>query len=140
MADDLGHLTFEVGTTTCAVAVDAVMEVLRVEEAQLLPGAGRTPDGELVLADVRGACYPVLDLRRDGGAGGEGGDLVVPRYADQAGLLVDRVLSVERAGALQASATPGSVLPAYARGVLRATGGGPAVLLVELPPVPGRHP
>jgi chemotaxis signal transduction protein len=87
---------------------------------------------ELGLVDVRGASVPVLDLRS---APTIVGDLIVPRYQDQVGLLVDRVTSVRRPGALIVDAVSGPALPPYASAVLRPTEGGNPMLLVDLPRV-----
>ncbi len=134
MSEVGGHLTFEVGTTSFAVDVADVMEVLRASEVRRLPGSGRTLSGrELGLVDVRGACVPVLDLRSDLTVVG---DVVVPRYQDQAGLLVDRVTSVQRPGALLVDPVTGPALPSYASAVLRPADGGTPMLLVDLPRVP----
>ncbi|HEY7859168.1 MAG TPA: chemotaxis protein CheW [Candidatus Nanopelagicales bacterium] len=134
MSDVGGHLTFEVGRTSFAVDVADVMEVLRASEVRRLPGSGRTLSGrELCLVDVRGASVPVLDLRSEPTVVG---DLIVPRYEDQVGLLVDRVTSVQRPGALILDPATGPALPSYASAVLRPAEGGTPMLLVELPRVP----
>lgn len=138
MSQTAGHLTFEVGVTSFAVDVVEVMEVLRTTQVHQLPGSGRTVHGrELGLVDFRGTCVPVLDLRSDPAVVG---DVVVPRYEDQVGLVVDRVTSVQRPGALVPEPVAGQVLPSYASGVLRPVDGGPPLLLVDLPPVPGPQP
>lgn len=134
MSEDAGHLTFEVGASCFAVDVAEVMEVLRTSEVRALPGSGRTVHGrELALVDFRGTCVPVLDLRSDPSVPG---DVVVPRYEDQAGLVVDRVTSVQRPGALLLDPVAGPALPSYASGVLRPADGGDPMLLVALPLVP----
>lgn len=140
---ETGYVTFEVGTTTFAVAVGEVREVLRTGEVRLLPSSERTVAGRaLTLVDARGAAVPVLDLRGDRsvhhGASVPAvieADVLLARDAGRAGLVVDRVLAVLRPGELVAETSDSPALPSYAVGILRPAAGGDPVLLVTLPEV-----
>jgi chemotaxis signal transduction protein len=128
-----GHVTFEVRGAGFAVAVADVKEVLRVAEVRLLPSSDRTVAGRaLTLVDSGGRSLPALDLRadRDGP-----GDVLVARAEGRAGLVVDTVSAVLRAGELVAEPVAERALPSYAVGVVRPAGGGEPRLLVSLPEV-----
>ena len=128
-----GHLVFEVGGTRFALDVSDVTEVLRATEVRAMPMSERSLAGRgLGLVDARGRSVPVLDLRSDLT---RPGDVVVPVRRDLAGLVVDRVVSVLRAGVLLPESDLPPALPSYARGVLRPAGGGDALLWVVFPEV-----
>jgi chemotaxis signal transduction protein len=129
-----GHLVFEVGGTRFALDVSDVTEVLRATEVRTMPVSGRSLAGRgLGLVDARGRSVPVLDLRSDLT---RPGDVVVPVRRDLAGLVVDHVVSVLRAGVLLPESDFPPALPSYARGVLRPAGGGDSLLWVAFPEVP----
>ena len=129
-----GHLVFEVGGTRFALEVSDVTEVFRATEVRAMPASERSLAGRsLGLVDARGRSVPVLDLRSDLTCPG---DVVVPVRRDLAGLVVDHVVSVLRAGALLLEADLPPALPSYARGVLRPAGGGEPLLWVAFPEVP----
>lgn len=139
---ETGYVTFEVGTTTFAVAVGEVREVLRTGEVRLLPSSERTVAGRaLTLVDARGAAVPVLDLRGDRSvhhgasvpAAVIEADVLLARDPGRAGVVVDRVLAVLRPGELVAETSDSPALPSYAVGILRPATGGDPVLLVTLP-------
>ncbi len=140
---EAGYVTFEVGTTTFAVAVGEVREVLRTGAVRLLPSSERTVAGRaLTLVDARGAAVPVLDLRGDRSVHHGASvptaieaDVLLARDPGRAGVVVDRVIAVLRPGELVAETTDSPALPSYAVGVLRPAAGGAPVLLVSLPEV-----
>lgn len=125
-----GYVLFGVGSTTFAVAVGEVREVIRAARLELLPGAAPYGRG-LALVDVRGRSIPVVDLRESQDAPG---DVLLPVYRHHVGLVVDRVLAVRtpRDLAPEHDDVPGA-LPSYARGVLRPVDGGAPVLLIAMP-------
>lgn len=128
-----GYVTFEVRGAAFAVAVSDVKEVLRVAEVSLLPSSDRTVAGRaLILVDTGGRSLPALDLRADPD---RPGDVLVARADGRAGLLVDTVSAVLRAGELVAEPVAERALPSYAVGVVRPAGGGEPRLLVALPEV-----
>lgn len=128
-----GFVTFEVRGAAFAVGVADVAEVLRVTEVRLLPSSDRTVAGRpLTLVDTGGRSLPALDLRVDRD---RGGDVLVARTAGRAGLVVDTVSAVLRAGELVAEAVAERALPSYAVGVVRPVDGGEPRLLVALPEV-----
>ena len=129
--DTEGYVLFAVGATSFAVAVSEVREVVRAARLDLLPDL-RQPFGRgVALVDARGRAVPVIDLR---GRTDAPGDVLLPVYRHQVGLVVDRVLSVRTPLELvpEHEQVP-DALPSYARGVLRPVDGGDPVLLVELP-------
>ena len=130
-----GYVTFEVGSTTFAVGVAQVREVLRSADVALLPSSERTVAGRvLTLVDARGSTVPALHLRGDPELRG---DVLLARDTARAGLVVDRVTAVRRPGELVVDAASAAALPSYAIGVLRPPDGGTPVLLVRLPEVAG---
>ena len=129
---DAGHVLFLVGGTTFAVAIGDVREIARSPRLTRLPvldhGFGRA----VALVDVRGRSVPVVDLRPDGTADG---DVLLPLWRRQAGLVVDRVVAVTAPGELVPEpAPPAGVLPAQALGVVRPAAGGDAIIVVSMPP------
>jgi chemotaxis signal transduction protein len=127
-----GYVVFALGDACFAVPVDEVRAVVRTERVDLLPGGARPRYGRgVALVDVRGRAIPVVDLRSDPSVPGE---VLLPLYRHQVGLVVDRVVSVSSSRELvpEPDGLP-DVLPEYAQGVLRPVDGGPPVLLVELP-------
>lgn len=132
VGDDGGHVLFTVGGTTFAVAVGDVREITRAPQLTLLPEHGRAGYGLVVaLVDVRGRSVPVVDLRTDTT---RPGDVLLPVYRRDAGLVVDRVVTVTAAGELvpETEDVPGT-LPSWTRGVVRPVGGGDPVVVVALP-------
>jgi chemotaxis signal transduction protein len=130
-SDTEGYVLFAVGATSFAVAVSEVREVVRAARLDLLPDL-RQPFGRgVALVDARGRAIPVIDLR---GPTDAPGDVLLPVYRHQVGLVVDRVLSVRTPLELvpEHEHVP-DALPTYARGVLRPADGGDPVLLVKLP-------
>jgi chemotaxis signal transduction protein len=125
-----GYVLFAVGSTTFAVAVGEVREVIRAARLELLPGTAPYGRG-LALVDVRGRSIPVVDLRESQDAPG---DVLLPVYRHHVGLVVDRVLAVRTPRDLgpEHDDVPGA-LPSYARGVLRPVDGGAPVLLIAMP-------
>ena len=136
VAADGGHVLFAVGATTFAVAVGDVREITRAPRLQLLPESGRSGYGLAVaLVDVRGRSVPVVDLRTDPA---RAGDVLLPVYRRDAGLVVDRVVAVTAAGDLvpETEDVP-DTLPSWTRGVVRPVGGGDPVVVVALPDAAG---
>lgn len=126
-----GYVLFRVGDTAFAVPIGEVREIVRAVRLELLPSA-EVPLGHGVgLVDTRGRSIPVVDLRSDRA---EEGDVLLPVWRHQVGLVVDRVTSVQspRELALEHDEVP-AALPSYARGVLRPVDGGTPVLLIALP-------
>jgi len=122
--DGGGHVLLRVGRTTFALPVREVQEVVRTGHLVLLPASGRTvEDRPVALCDVRGRAVPVIDLRADPESPG---DVVVPVDRATIGAVVDRVVAVVGAGALEAEDVAAAGLPGYARGVLRPVVGGEA--------------
>src|SRR5437899_3454968 len=112
-----GHVTFRAGSSTFALEVHEVLEVLRSAELPVLTTTTHVLHGRAVLVvDARGRSTPLLDLRTDLD---EPGDVLVPVDRSCTGLLVDRVLSVLRPGELVAEPGVPDALPSYGRGVLR---------------------
>ena len=132
VGDDGGHVLFVVGGTTFAVAVGDVREISRAARLDLLPEPARAGYGVAVaLVDVRGRSVPVVDLRSDRS---RPGDVLLPVYRRNAGLVVDRVVTVTAAGELvpQTDDVP-DTLPSWTRGVVRPAEGGDPVVVVALP-------
>lgn len=132
VSQDGGHVLFTVGGTTFAVAVGDVREITRAPRLTLLPDQARDGYGlVLALVDVRGRSVPVVDLRTDRS---RPGDVLLPVYRRNAGLVVDRVVTVTAAGELvpETEDVPGT-LPSWTRGVVRPVGGGDPVVVVALP-------
>ena len=128
--DAEGYIIFSVAATTFAVAVTEVREVIRAVRLELLPGA-TTYGRRLGLVDVRGRTIPVVDLRVDID---ESGDVLLPVYRRNIGLVVDRVPSVQtRQDLVPEHDDVPNVLPSYARAVLRPSRGGAPVLLIAMP-------
>jgi chemotaxis signal transduction protein len=130
------HLLVRVGETSVAFPVSDVREVLRSAQVRMLGGGSLELYGRPVAhVDVRGRTVPVVDLRTDPS---EPGDVLLPLWRRQAGVVVDRVvrvlavddLVVETSAAVEA-------LPAYAHGVGRTVDDATPVLLVALPDLPG---
>ena len=129
-----GHVTFDVGDVTFALAVADVQEILRSGVAPVVVLSGRELHGRpLALVDARGRTVPVMDLRTDPDAPA---DVIVPFDRTTTGVLVDHVRAVVGPGALLVEADVPAALPSYALGVLRPAGGGAPVLLLSLPAVP----
>ncbi|HSN06185.1 MAG TPA: chemotaxis protein CheW [Candidatus Angelobacter sp.] len=126
-----GYVVFRVGATDFAVRILEVREIVRAARLELLPSA-TTPVGHgVALVDARGRSIPVVDLRADRQAEG---DVLLPLWRHQVGLVVDRVVSVQSPHelTLEQEDAP-EALPSYARGVLRPVDGGAPVLLITLP-------
>jgi purine-binding chemotaxis protein CheW len=87
-------LVFRVGDLTCAVPVEATREIVPVEPATRIPGAGTAVQG---LVNVRGSLLTVIDGQRLlGRAGGDPPQsvLVLELNGRAVGLAVDRVLDL----------------------------------------------
>lgn len=132
VGEDGGHVVFVVGGTTFAVAVGEVREISRAARLDLLPEPARTGYGVAVaLVDVRGRSVPVVDLRSDRT---RPGDVLLPVYRRNAGLVVDRVVTVTASGELVAETDDvPDTLPSWTRGVVRPAEGGDPVVVVALP-------
>lgn len=130
-----GYVVFRVGQTTFAVSVSEVREVIRAARIELLPDSGREVNGRaLALVDARGRSIPVLDLRSHRSAPG---DVLIPMWRHQVGVVVDRVVSVRSPRELVRETEEVPVaLPSYSRGVLRPVDGGAPVLLISMPDAP----
>lgn len=87
-------LVFQVGDLTCAVPVEATREIVPVEPATRIPGAGTAVQG---LVNVRGSLLTVIDgqrlLGREQGEAPES-VLVLELAGRTVGLAVDRVLDL----------------------------------------------
>ncbi len=138
LAEDGGHVLFTVGATTFAVAIGDVREITRAPSLTLLPEHERSGYGLVVaLVDVRGRSVPVVDLRTDRT---RPGDVLLPVYRRNAGLVVDRVVTVTAAGELVAETDDvPATLPSWTRGVVRPVGGGDPVVVVALPDAASIH-
>ena len=130
-----GYVVFRVGQTAFAVPVSEVREVIRAARIELLPDSGREVNGRaLALVDARGHSIPVLDLRSHRNAPG---DVLIPMWRHQVGVVVDRVVAVRSPRELVRETEEVPVaLPSYARGVLRPVDGGAPVLLIAMPDAP----
>jgi chemotaxis signal transduction protein len=126
-----GYVLFAVGATTFAVAVGEVREIVRAARLELLPQSHVAFGHGVALVDVRGRAIPVVDLRSDRSAHG---DVLLPMWRHQVGLVVDRVVAVQSPQELvhEHPDVP-AALPSYARGILRPVEGGAPVLLVAMP-------
>ena len=126
-----GYVLFRVGGTTFAVSVGEVREIVRAARIDLLPLAESAYGHGIALVDARGRSIPVLDLRS---ARSTTGDVLLPMWRHQVGLVVDRVTSVQTPRELvpEHDQVP-AALPSYARGVLRPVEGGAPVLLIAMP-------
>ena len=125
-----GHIVYELGGASYAVAVSEVHEIVRRARLQPVPGA-RAAGGVVALVDVRGRSIPVLDARTDPDAS-RPAHVLLPVYRHQVGLVVDRVVAVrDDLEVEQDDVSP--VLPGRALGMLRPADGGDPLLLVSLP-------
>jgi len=126
-----GYVVFHVGTTAFCVAVGEVREIVRAARLELLPGPQASYGHGVALVDARGKSVPVVDLRSDRG---RSGDVLLPMWRHQVGLVVDRVVAVQTPRELVAEyGDVPAALPSYARGVLRPADGGTPVLLISMP-------
>ena len=137
--DRESHLLVRVGSIDVAFPVSEVREVLRSAQVRLLGSGSLTLRGRPVAhVDVRGRTVPVVDLRSDPTGPG---DVLLPYWRRQAGVVVDRVVTV--LGAEDVLIEPGAAveaLPAYAHGVGRTAVGDVPVLLVTLPDLSEAEP
>jgi chemotaxis signal transduction protein len=126
-----GYVLFAVGGTTFAVAVGEVREIVRAARLELLPQSHVGYGHGVALVDIRGRSIPVVDLRSDRDAHG---DVLLPMWRHQVGLVVDHVVSVlsPRELGREHDEVP-AALPSYSRGVLRPVDGGAPVLLIAMP-------
>jgi len=126
-----GYVLFQVGATTFSVSVGEVREIVRAARLELLPDARAAYGHGVALVDARGRSIPVVDLRADRG---RTGDVLLPMWRHQVGLVVDRVVAVQTPRELvhEHDDVP-AALPSYARGVLRPVAGGDPVLLIAMP-------
>ncbi|HEU4763252.1 MAG TPA: chemotaxis protein CheW [Gemmatimonadales bacterium] len=87
-------LIFQVGDLTCAVPVEAAREIVPVEAATRIPGAGAAVQG---LVNVRGGLLTVVDGQRlldRPSAGAAQSVIVLETGGRTVGLAVDRVLDL----------------------------------------------
>jgi chemotaxis signal transduction protein len=126
-----GYVLFAVGATTFAVTVGEVREIVRAARLELLPLSHVAYGHGVALVDVRGRSIPVVDLRTDRT---ENGDVLLPMWRHQVGLVVDHVVAVHATRDLvrEHEDVP-DALPSYSRGVLRPVEGGAPVLLIAMP-------
>lgn len=126
-----GYVLFRVGGTAFAVPVGEVREIVRAVRLELLPAATAAYGHGVALVDARGRSIPVVDLRSDRESAG---DVLLPLWRHQVGLVVDRVTAVQTPRELvrEHDEVP-AALPSYSRGVLRPVDGGSPVLLIALP-------
>ena len=126
-----GYVLFAVGSTTFAVVVGDVREIVRAARLELLPQSHVAYGHGVALVDVRGRSIPVVDLRSDREAHG---DVLLPMWRHQVGLVVDHVVAVHspREMVREHEEVP-AALPSYSRGVLRPVEGGAPVLLIAMP-------
>ena len=126
-----GYVVFHVGATAFSVSVGEVREIVRAARLELLPDAQASYGHGVALVDARGKSVPVVDLRSDRS---RTGDVLLPMWRHQVGLVVDRVVAVQTPRELvrEHDDVP-AALPSYARGVLRPADGGTPVLLITMP-------
>jgi chemotaxis signal transduction protein len=126
-----GYVLFAVGGTTFAVGVGEVREIVRAARLELLPQSHVAYGHGVALVDVRGRAIPVVDLRSDRSAHG---DVLLPMWRHQVGLVVDHVVAVQSPRELtrEHDEVP-AALPSYARGILRPVESGGPVLLIAMP-------
>jgi chemotaxis signal transduction protein len=126
-----GYVLFAVGATTFAVAVGEVREIVRAARLELLPQSHVAYGYGVALVDVRGRAIPVVDLRSERASRG---DVLLPMWRHQVGLVVDHVVAVHSPHELvrEHDDVP-AALPSYARGILRPVEGGAPVLLIAMP-------
>jgi chemotaxis signal transduction protein len=126
-----GYVLFAVGGTTFAVGVGEVREIVRAARLELLPQSHVAYGHGVAIVDVRGRAIPVVDLRSDRAAHG---DVLLPMWRHQVGLVVDHVVAVQSPRELtrEHDDVP-AALPSYSRGVLRPAEGGAPVLLIVMP-------
>ena len=120
-AHDREILTFALGDETYGVDIVHLREISKMRPPTELP---RVPDYLLGIIALRGTVIPILDLRlRMGLTAAEptraARVLIVDHDDEPFGLLVDRVIKVERMASEQIETAPGGVASEYVSAVAR---------------------
>jgi purine-binding chemotaxis protein CheW len=122
-----GYVMFRLGPRSFATSLDNVLEIVRLQGLEPIPGA--TPPLVGVL-ELRGVPLPVMDAREAGSSPDEGDVLVMLVDGDAVGVAVDGVDAVLSPDELPDAQAPAKVLPRYVIGVCHGPSG--PVLLVDL--------
>jgi purine-binding chemotaxis protein CheW len=122
-----GYVMFRLGPRIFATSLDDVLEIVRMQGLEPIPGAIPPLAGVL---ELRGVPLPVMDVRAPGSAPDEGDVLVMLIDGDPVGVAVDGVDAVLSPDELADAQAPAKVLPKYVIGICQGPGG--PVLLVDL--------
>jgi purine-binding chemotaxis protein CheW len=122
-----GYVMFRLGPRSFATSLDNILEIVRLQGLEPIPGA--TPPLVGVL-ELRGVPLPVMDAREAGSSPDEGDVLVMLVDGDAVGVAVDGVDAVLSPDELPDAQAPAKVLPRYVIGVCHGPNG--PVLLVDL--------
>jgi chemotaxis signal transduction protein len=122
-----GFVMFRLGPRSFATSLDDVLEIVRLQGLEPIPGAVPPLAGVL---ELRGVPLPVMDVRAAGSSAEEGDVLVMLLDGDPIGVAVDSVDAVLHPDQLGDAQPPAKVLPSYVIGVCPSATG--PVLLVDL--------
>jgi chemotaxis signal transduction protein len=122
-----GYVMFRLGPRSFATSLDDVLEIVRMQPLEEIPGAVPPLAGVL---ELRGVPLPVMDLRAAGSPPDQGDVLVMALDGDPVGIAVDSVDAVLHPHELSDAKAPAKVLPSYVIGVCHGPTG--PVLLVDL--------
>jgi chemotaxis signal transduction protein len=122
-----GYVMFRLGSRSFATSLDDILEIVRLQGLEPIPGAVPPLAGVL---ELRGVPLPVMDVRAAGSPEDEGDVLVMVIDGDPVGVAVDGVDAVLGPDELPDAQAPAKVLPRYVVGVCNGPTG--PVLLVNL--------
>jgi chemotaxis signal transduction protein len=122
-----GYVMFRLGPRSFATSLDDILEIVRLQGLEPIPGAVPPLAGVL---ELRGVPLPVMDVRAAGSPTDEGDVLVMLIDGDPVGVAVDGVVAVLSPDELPDAQAPAKVLPRYVIGVCQGPAG--PVLLVDL--------
>jgi chemotaxis signal transduction protein len=122
-----GYVMFRLGPRSFATSLDDILEIVRLQGIEPIPGAVPPLAGVL---ELRGVPLPVMDVRAAGSSPNEGDVLVMLVDGDAVGVAVDGVDAVLHPDELPPAQAPAKVLPSYVIGVCHGPSG--PVLLVDL--------
>ncbi|HUH01738.1 MAG TPA: chemotaxis protein CheW [Kofleriaceae bacterium] len=131
-------LTFQLGDEVYGLDIASLREISRLRPLTELP---RVPSFLCGIIALRGVVVPILDLRRrmrmrprEASAAGDRASriLIVDHQGEPFGLIVDRVVRVERLdnAQIEGAPLPGGIASEYVAGVARAEG--ELIVLLEL--------
>jgi purine-binding chemotaxis protein CheW len=122
-----GYVMFRLGPRSFATSLDDILEIVRLQGLEPIPGAVPPLVGVL---ELRGVPLPVMDVRAAGSPTDEGDVLVMLIDGDPVGVAVDGVDAVLSPDELPDAHAPAKVLPRYVIGVCQGPAG--PVLLVDM--------